>query len=212
PDRDAAPPAPGPHDDAPMLFRRLVERYRAIETYHDVTRVVKVTRRPGERRQRVETELACDVQGDTLDITTPSSQTRSLLGLRLPVEPAPSTDEMRRRYQLWLAPHLALKFARAPLESMQPGTDGPLTATESGPVTIGDRAMVHLGLTAPAAGGSGLVHLDLFIDPASMLIERIEGRQRLPGGGSEETTVDIAPSVVIPSSPACPGPEAAVSS
>ena len=62
--------------------------------------------------------------------------------------------------------------------------------------------MVHLELKS----GDGLsedytAKFDLYIDPESLLVERIEGEQRLPDGADYYTSLDITPITAIDTPP-----------
>jgi hypothetical protein len=87
-----------------------------------------------------------------------------------------------------------LKFADKPLEDFRAGVDEGFTATEAHAVVIDERPKVHLELrSGDGQSESCTARFDLYIDSQSLLIERIEGRQRMPDGSELETTVEIDP-------------------
>lgn len=182
--------------DPLIFFDELVARYRALTAYSDQTHIVEVTRRydDGAEPQRAEKRVAADVSDGKLTVVTPGSQVRRSLGLALPIPPTPEMEQAAQRYDLWLVPHLVLKFSENPLEELREGVSEGFTATEAAAVTIDERPMVHLELTSgDGLSGDYNARFDLYIDPESMLIERIEGRQRMPDGADFETTYHITP-------------------
>ena len=210
---EATPPAAaataGQAGDAesidPVAFlRALVARYRAIHHYVDRTRVVQVTQREGEAPHRVETRIGCEIDEDTLRVQTgwPALWRGTGLAAAPPSNVLQRSDAMRStqlEYQLWLAPHLSLRYSKTTSNALpRTGVPEGLTAVEAERVTIDERPLVHLELSSDANDdGSRDVTLDLYVDPESMLVERIEGQQRLPDGGSYETTMDITPITVV---------------
>jgi hypothetical protein len=123
-------------------------------------------------------------------------------------------SEVNLTYQLWLAPHMVLKFRENPLADFRAGVAEPFTPTEASPVMIDDRVLVHLALKSGAPGTDGAsadfdAKFDLYVNPESMLIERIEGQQRLPDGGSFETSLRIAPVFATSASTELSSPKAA---
>lgn len=186
-------PAEGDLDPA-VFFDRLVHHYRGLASYRDTVRLVHVTKRDGEESARLETEIGCEVRDGDLHVTTPTSQARDALSLGLPVRNSPAAGQAKRGYDLWLAPHMALKFDDDPLKHFRAGVDEGFTATEAESVTIDNRKMVHLELRS----GDGLsedcaAKFDIFVNPETMLVECIAGEQRLPDGASSTTTLHITP-------------------
>ena len=180
--------------DALAFFESLVDRYRALVAYEDVADVVQITTRPGEEPQRVETRIAATIQNGKLRVETPGSQMRDGIGLDVPLKTSPAMEAFVQKYNLWIAPHMALRFTDEPLEEFRLGVDEGFTPTKVETVTIDNKSMVHLQLTS----GDGLsedytARFDLYVNPESMLIERIEGEQRLPDGADYRTTLDITP-------------------
>lgn len=176
------------------LFEQLVKRYKGLHFYRDTARIVHITHRAGEETSRLETEIDCEVRDGGLKVETPTSQARSSIGLDLPVRKSAATEAMQRGYDLWLAPHMALKFADEPLKTFRSGVEEGFTPTEAEHVTIDNREMLHMELRS----GDGLsesctAKFNLFINPETMLVERIDGEQNLPDGGRCTTSMQITP-------------------
>lgn len=195
--RDGLTPSPAcdhhavlPTDPA-CFFQYLVQRYHDLDVYQDISTVVQVTERQGESPQRVETRIACEVEDGEFTMQTPASQVREGLGVSLPAEKSEAIKARQMDYQLWMAPHLALKFTERPLEDFRAGVNEGFAATEIKHVTINEKDMVQLELESLSEDSDA--HFDLYVNPDSMLIERIEGEQRLPDGASFQTTVEITP-------------------
>ncbi|MCZ6810384.1 MAG: hypothetical protein O7D97_00135 [Planctomycetota bacterium] len=185
-----AQPAPQPL----ALFDQLVERYWRLSAYEDLTHIVQITTREGQAPHRVETRIACRIDNDTLRIETPGSQVREGIGLDTPLKKSPAMDALVLRYNLWLAPHMALRFTDDPLKEFRLGVKEGFTPTKAEHVTAEKKQWVRLELKS----GDGLsedytARFDLFVNLQSMLVERIEGEQRLPDGAEYRTTLDITP-------------------
>lgn len=181
--------------DPAQFFDQLVHRYRALTAYSDRTRIIQITRdHDQEKLKRTETEISSDFSDGKLMVESAASQLRSHLGLNIPIRQTEEISELSSKYRLWLLPHLSLKFSEKPLEEFREGVSEGFTATDAAEVTVDDKPMVHLELTSgDGLSGDYNARFDLYIDPESMLIERIEGRQRLPDGGDSETTFQITP-------------------
>lgn len=182
------------HIDPDLFFEKLVQRYREISTYRDTTQLVQITRRTGERDLKQETSLICEVVNDELTVRTPARQMREGFGMSLPFRKSEALKQMEHRYQLWLAPHLTLRFAEEPLRELCEGLVEKFTPVLTERVVRDNRPMVHLELRS----GDGLSELsearfDFYINPTSMLIEHIDGLQHLPDGSDFITTMEIQP-------------------
>ena len=180
--------------DALAFFESLVDHYRALVAYEDVADVVQITTRPGEEPQRVETRIAATIQDGNLRVETPGSQMRDGIGLDVPLKTSPAMEAFVEKYNLWIAPHMALRFTDEPLQDFRLGVDEGFTPTFTETVIIDGRSLVHVQLRS----GDGLsedytAKFDLYVDPDSMLIQRIEGEQRLPDGAEFSTTLEITP-------------------
>ncbi len=179
------------------FFAALVDRYRGLTAYEDVADVVEVRTRSGRPPLRVETRIACTLEGEALTVTTPGSQFRSSAGLDVPIDSSPAMEALVLRYNLWLAPHMALHFLDEPLKELRLGVPEGFTAAEAETVTVDEKHLVRLELRSedPArpADAEAAARFEFWVDPQSMLIERIDGRQRLPDGADYRTTLEITP-------------------
>ena len=173
------------------FFDAVVDRYRKLRVYEDETEVVEVVTRD-QRERRVVTRLTCRLVGDTLEVDTPGRQVRRGAGVGTAIESSPALDAMVLQYNLWLAPHMVLRFADDPLRDFRLGVPQGFTPTAVETVTVDDRALVRLDLTP--AGPSPRdpdTKFELWVNPDTLLIERIKGRQRLPDGARYEMTLKV---------------------
>ncbi len=180
--------------DPDAFLAEVVERYQRLAQYEDIADVVQITTRTGEEPVRVETRIAAKIEDGELTVETPGSQVRDGVGLDLPIKTSPAMDAFVMKYNLWLAPHMTLAFKDDPMKDFRLGVDEGFTPTIAKSVTIDNKKMVHLELKS----GDGLsedstAKFDLYIDPDSLLVERIEGEQRLPDGADYYTSLDITP-------------------
>ncbi|MCP3902671.1 MAG: hypothetical protein GY715_03465 [Planctomycetes bacterium] len=177
--------------DPVCFFDQLVDRYRRLDKYEDVAEVLQVRQGIGERPRRVETRIGCAIVDGRLHVRTPSpGPWRASRGLRR----SRALDQAALRYDLWLAPHMALKYAEEPAKKFRDGVREGFTATEAEAVTIDSRPMVHLELTSgDGTSADCTAKFDLYVNPESMLVERITGQQRMPDGASYETMLTITP-------------------
>ncbi len=180
--------------DPATFFERLVDHYRDLTTYEDSSHLVQVTQRVGEADLRRESRMKCEIVDGELRLTTPQSQIRDGLGLDLPFRQSDDFRDLRQRYNLWLVPHMALKFAEHPLQNLREGVDEGFTPTLLERVMVDDREMVHLELkSGDGLSGATEAVLDFFINPNSLLIERIDGEQHLSDGSHYRTQLNILP-------------------
>lgn len=191
---DDVGPLAVPQIDPTEFFDRLVERYRKLHFYKDSARVVQVTNRNGQESNRTETQINCEINDGKLKLSTPGAQLRNQLGLDLPIKLGNAVREAGDAYNLWLAPHMAMKFTDKPLKQLRAGVEEGFTPKSVEPVTINNKSMMHVELRSGEEGSeSGNAKFDLYVNSDSMLIERIEGEQKLPDGASYSTTVHITP-------------------
>jgi hypothetical protein len=161
----AAGEQPGPAVDPPTaaavepasFFGTLVDRYRALSTYEDVVDLVETRTAADRPALRVETRIACRLEGDRLAVTTPGSQVCTSAGLDVPIETRPAMDALVLRYNLWLAPHMALHFADDPLKDLRLGVPEGFTAAEAETVTVDQRRLVRLELRSARGSTSGWI-------------------------------------------------------
>ncbi len=208
--------------DPAIFFQKLVDRYRGLNLYNDVVTVVQVTQRVGAEPSRYETKITCEVADGKLNLRTPLSQIRHGFGLDDAVLQGEPAKDAQKKYDLWLAPHMALKFTDQPLKDMRAGVQETFVATGAESVTIDDKKMIHVELRSGCSGGKAnagsavtdgagnssatkpaasfgetcAAKFDLYVNSDSMLIERIEGEQQLPDGASCSTTLQITPGEV----------------
>lgn len=190
--RAAAAGSEPPPLDARAFFERLAERYRALETYEDVTDVVEVTTREGEPPHRVQTRIMCRVSGQKLAVTTPAGQAAREAGLDPPLKRSPAMASLVRRYNLWLAPHLVLRFSDRPLQEFRAGVPegfAPASAERS-ETEAGTFVRLTLASNTDPPGAARFV---LHVNRETMLIERIEGREPLPDGAEHAVELSIEP-------------------
>ncbi len=176
------------------LFESLAARYRQLTAYEDVADVEQVTEPPGGEPRRQELRIACRHDGDRLRITTPGSQVLEGAGLGDPDDQSPALRELTHRYNLWLAPHMALHFAQQPLATFRAGVPEGFLPVGAEPVELEGRRLIRLRLESPNAPDAKVpptARFDLWLDPKSLLIARIEGVQRLPDGSTYRTTLEI---------------------
>lgn len=211
--------------DARAFWDALVARYRGLVSYSDLTNIVQITREQSpsaddsvavQEVHQIESRIRCDIFENELRITTPGMQLGDEMRRKIaecvkirafapasdqsdePEQSEPVSEEtadLSLRYRLWLAPHMALRFAREPLEELRPGASSTFTATEASEIVLDERPMVHLELAgrSDTEVGARESRIDLYVDPKSMLIERIETKEQLPDGGSFETLMTIVP-------------------
>ena len=132
--------------DPVCFFETLIARYRCLEAYEDIAKVIQVTERLGEQPLRVETLIGCEIEDDRLLIETPASQIRRTVGLNVRYRKSPAIEAAELSYNLWLAPHMALRFAEEPQREFRPGVKEGFTPIEAERVTIDETPMVHLRL------------------------------------------------------------------
>jgi hypothetical protein len=183
-----------PRIDPSCFFDVLIDRYQRLKAYEDVSDVTQVTRRAGEEPKELQTRIGCEIEEGKLHVETPASQIRRGMGLDLEYRRSRAMEAAALEYDIWLAPHMALRFADEPRREFRAGVADGFTATDAETITIDARPMVHLELRAgDGRDGDCAAQFDLYVNPESMLIERIEGTQRLPDGGDFRTTLDITP-------------------
>lgn len=176
--------------DPIRFFKRLVDRYRTIEEYVEETEVEQVTNDPAtdDPPVRTRTRVRAEVRDARLVVERPGLSddiARSLTSSK----PGAAEED------LWLLPHLRLRFSDSPLEEFRPTEGGGFRAAEADRVVVGDREMVRVELRAGGEADSGATdaRFSLFVDPERMLVERVEGEEWLPGGLRQQTTLRIEP-------------------
>ncbi len=180
------------------IFDTLVERYRQLVDYEDTITVVEIVTRESQEPHRVETRLACRIENDRLRIDSPSAQVRGKVGLGTPVIRSTAMESLALRYDLWIAPHLALRFKKDPLAEFRLGVPQGFIVAGVEQTSWRDRPLLKVRLKAAAVpdaetDDAPTAQYDLWVNPDSMLIERVTGHQRLPDGADYRLTMDITP-------------------
>ncbi len=179
-------------------FDRLVERYRQLVDYEDTVVVVETVTRESQEPHRVETRLVCRIENDRLRIESPGAQVRDRIGLGAPVARSTAMESLALRYNLWIAPHLALRFKQDPLAEFRLGVPQGFIVAGVEQATWRDRQLIKVRLKAAPVQDAGAdaakaAQYDLWVNPDSMLIERVTGHQTLPDGADYRITMDITP-------------------
>lgn len=173
--------------DPIAFFERLVLRYRSLRRYAERVEVLQVTKDPetDDPAIRTLTRARAEITGDDLRVDRSGLASKAMDALA-PDEDGAGASEA----ELWMLPHLSLRFTDQPLEHFRPGDRAPFRPSELDRVTVRDRQLVRVQLLSgdeedPAA------RFNLFIDPERMLVERVEGDEWLPSGLHHQTTVRI---------------------
>lgn len=204
--------------DANTLFGKLVHRYRGMSFYQDSVKLAHRTVAPSSGIKDDPTEpirseqlIDCVVDGSYLDVVSSALGGGASCDAR-DVSPI---GRLAMARQLWTLPHLALRFADEPLRSMHGGGDcGSLVPTRVEEVTIDAKQLLRLHLesehsnTTDPLARCEQATLDLYVNPASMLIERIEHSHGLGEGLRYEATLEIRPSRAVEEKPAAAPPAA----
>lgn len=178
------------------FFTVLVERYRGLVAYADQVRLIQTIEKAGDTPFQTDRQLICQIDPDgRLRVRTAASEVRRSLGLGAAMRRDEAAEQLQRRYDLWLMPHMVLKYADQPLREFREGINEGFTATEATEVTVGEKPMVQVTLRSGDEQQPAAAEFELFVNPDSMLIERIVGAQRLPNGASLETTMEITPTL-----------------
>jgi hypothetical protein len=203
--RATKPVAPVASQDPVEFFAGLVSRYRALRSYEDTGHLVQVSMQSGGEPRSIETDIACAIREDELSVTTPALQVARAAGIEAPSDLTPAMKALVRKYNLRLAPHMALRFTDEPLSELMPGVDEAFTPTSLTPVKTGGRDLVRVELrSGDGASEHCAATFQLDVDPQTMLVRRVQSRQVLPDGALYESTLDITPTrveaVTVPAS------------
>ncbi len=200
-------------EHAGAIFDTLVERYRHLVDYEDTVAVVETVTRASQEPHRVETRLACRIENDRLRIDSPGAQVRGRVGLGPPIARSTAMEALALRYNLWMAPHLALRFKRDPLAEFRLGVPQGFIVAGVEQVLWRDRPLIKVRLEAAAVkdaetdaetDAAKTAQYELWVNPDSMLIERVTGHQTLPDGADYRITMDITP-IRADGAPIAPG-------
>lgn len=181
--------------DPRQVFDDVVSRYRSLSRYEDSVVVEHVTTREGEAPRKHETRLQCAYDdAGSFTVTTPGDQVREAVGLGGVIRRSPLLRDLDRQYGLWLAPHLALRFSDDPLRDLRAGVTEGFTPVKAERVVENEQELVRVelrsGSTESAAPASTV---EFFVNPDSLLIVRVQGRQQMPDGVLHETRLEITP-------------------
>ncbi len=188
----------GSRTEALVFFQRLVERYRALHRYTEEAEVEQVTDDPATDAPPIRTRAKVRAEVDDRELTVESSSLLDAVSDTLRPSEDGATDA-----ELWMLPHLRLKFDEKPMESFRPATRTPFRASEIDRVRVDDRELVRVELLSGETGAPD-AKFSLYVDPDRMLVERVEGDEWLPGGLRHRTTVRIDAQEVLESRPAEP--------
>ena len=188
----------GSRTEALVFFQRLVDRYRALHRYTEEAEVEQVTDDPATDAPPIRTRAKVRAEVDDRELTVESSSLLDAVSDTLRPSEDGATDA-----ELWMLPHLRLKFEEKPMESFRPATRTPLRASEIDRVRVDDRELVRVELLSGETGAPD-AKFSLYVDPDRMLVERVEGDEWLPGGLRHRTTVRIDAQEVHESRPAEP--------
>jgi hypothetical protein len=198
--------------DAETVFTLLVARYRRLETYSDQVVVTWRTIDDAfpEAVDEVNMTMDCQATNEELTVQTSGGTFWRSLGVRVPFRATPETSRIADDVEYYLAPHMVLKFSDRPLEQLNAERGRSLEARQVTEVTINDRRLVQLDLkvrsqvsasatSVPSESGVASTvddtesTMSLFINPDSMLVERVNRREQLDDGRMQTTTLDITP-------------------
>ena len=193
-------------EDPVKFFERLVDRYRDLRHCREDVRVEQVTVDPETEDPPLKSvvRVVAEVQDERLTVRS-SDLLDEVLDLVGPPE-APAAGGASES-DLRLLPHLRLRFSPDPLEGFAGGESDDLHPAELDRVMVDDRELLRVELRSGESGASDTT-FSLFVDPESMLVERIEGEEWLPGGLQHQTTIEVeARDLGTPESPRDATPE-----
>jgi len=188
----------GSTSDALAFFQRLVQRYRSLHRYSEEAEVEQVTEDPATAGPPIRTRARVRAEVDDQELTVESSSLADVVddALRPPADGASDAE-------LWMLPHLRLRFDEEPMETFRPAARTPFRASELDRVRVDDRELVRVELLSGETGAPD-AKFSLYVDPDRMLVERVEGDEWLPGGLRHRTTVRIGAQEVHEDRPAEP--------
>lgn len=191
--------------EATRFYSQLVDRYRRLTGYADTASVVRTIEREGAAvPQRLETTVESELSDGQLQVRTSASKVAEMADAFLPLRWSDRLRDARDRYDFWLAPHLLLALTDDPFAGSSGASGRRLEPSDVQPVMVDERPLLRLLLieqentsetaapSSPESQGS-LARLEVYVDPDSMLIERVEGEERLPDGANSRTTMEIRP-------------------
>ena len=175
--------------DAAAFFRTLVQRYRTLIHYVEETQVEEVVQDLAVDSPPIQTrtQVRVEIVNGQLNVERPGIADDAVQALVPQSESATEED-------LWLLPHMKLRYSDDPLEEFRRGIEEGFVPEEANIVRVDDRQLVRLELRSNTGEEEpAKATFELFVDPKRMLVERIEGEQLLPGGLSYRTRLEIEP-------------------
>ena len=175
--------------DAAVFFHTLVQRYRKLIHYVEETQVEEVVQDLAVDSPpiRTRTQVRVEIVNGQLNVDRPGVVDDAVQAL-VP-QSGSATEE-----DLWLLPHMNLRFAEDPLHEFRRGIEEGFVPEEANIVSVDDRQLIRLELRSNTGEEEpAKATFELFVDPKRMLVERIEGEQLLPGGLSYRTRLEIEP-------------------
>jgi len=205
--------------NAGTFFVKLVDRYRNLALYRDSVKLAHRT--VGTRPATDATDATYVARGETFEQAMDCFVDGGMLAVRSSALDGNGSCDTRDSsplarlalsQRLWTLPHLALGLTDEPLRSMQGDGCGVLVPTAVEHVTIDAKQFVRLHLESEkqAAGTEPPCEqstVDLFINPASMLVERVEHSRAIAEGVRYEATLEITPERAISVPAATPAAE-----
>ena len=172
--------------DAWAFFNQLVDRYRSLHRYSEEAEIEQVTEDPATDAPpiRSRTRVRAEVDDGRLSVQSSSMVERVVEAI------APDGEDAVQESDLFMLPHLRLRFDDEPLESFRPAASQAFRPAEVDRVRVEDRELVRVDLLSGETGAPD-AKFSLFVDPERMLVERVEGDEWLPGGLRHRTTVTI---------------------
>lgn len=181
--------------NASAFFADLVTRYREMTGYVEDTEVEQETSdlETGDPPVRTRTRIRAEITDGRLRVERPGlldDAVRTVVGESIGLEDGESASES----DLWLLPHMSLRFTDSVLQNFRAGVEQPFAPVEAELVNLNDRDLVRLELRS--GDGFGIADgatFELFVDPDRMIIERVEGQQMLSSGLAFRTSLKIDP-------------------
>ena len=179
--------------DPEAFFDRLVERYRRLTGYVEETEIDQETSDPvtEDPPLRIQSRVRAEIIEGRLLVERPGladDAVRTIGGEQaMPDSGASDAD-------LWLLPHMGLRFIDDVLREFQDGVEDGFTPVAAELLDTADDELVRLELRSGAAvGDPSEAVFELFVDPERMLVERLHGRQVLASGLEHRTIIRIEP-------------------
>lgn len=179
--------------DPEAFFDRLVERYRRLTGYVEETEIDQETSDPvtDDPPLRTHSRVRAEIIEGRLLVERPGladDALRTIGGDQ--VTPASGATDA----DLWLLPHMGLRFIDDVLREFRDGVEDGFTPVEAELLDTEDGELVRLELrSGEAVGDPSEAVFELFVDPERMLVQRLRGWQVLASGLEHRTVIRIAP-------------------